>query len=105
MLNQKEINKIASKIRDKIKPQKIYLFGSYASGKATEKSDLDLLIVDDSNRNKNSLALEISKMLFPRKFGLELIVTSPSDLQKKQQLNLSFWKNILKTGKKLYERN
>ncbi|MFA4843321.1 MAG: nucleotidyltransferase domain-containing protein [Candidatus Margulisiibacteriota bacterium] len=105
MLNQNEIDKIVGVIKDKAKPNKIYLFGSYAYGKATEKSDLDLLVVDDSNRDKNRLALEISKSLFPRNFGLDLIVASSEEIQKKQKRQLGFWIEIMAKGKKVYERS
>lgn len=105
MLSQNEINKIIETIKDKSKPNKIYLFGSYAYGKATENSDLDLLVVDDSNRDKNRLALEISKSLFPRNFGLDLIVASSEEIQKKQKKQLGFWIEIIAKGKKVYERS
>lgn len=105
MLTDKEINNIVETIKDKANPSRIYLFGSYALGKATEASDLDLLVVDDSKKDKNTVALEISKALFPRNFGLDLIVTSSEDIQKKQQRKLTFWDEIVIKGKKLYERN
>ena len=103
MLTQEEIEKIAETIKTKIKPDKIYLFGSYALGKATNLSDLDILVVDDSPRDKKSLALEISKSLFPRNYGLDLLVTSSEELKGKSRLN--FWRAITAGGKKLYERN
>lgn len=102
MLKKKDINNIVSQIKNSINPEKIYLFGSYASGKITENSDLDLLVIDNSGRKTQVVALEISKLLFPRKFGLDLIVVTPDEIEKKQ--NLTFWKEILKTGKKLYEQ-
>lgn len=103
MLTQEEINQITETIKTKIKPNKIFMFGSYALGKATDLSDLDLLIIDDSKRSKKALALEISKALFPRDFGLDLVVTSSADLKKKSQLN--FWREITTKSKKLYERS
>lgn len=102
MLSKKEINQIAKTIETKINPNEIYLFGSYASGKATSLSDLDILVVDDSKRDKKVLALEISKSLFPRNFGLDLILISSEELKEKKQLN--FWQNIMQKSKKLYER-
>src|SRR3989338_1919785 len=103
MLTQQEISQIVETIKTKTNPNKIYLFGSYAFGKATNLSDLDLLIIDDSNRDKKALALEISKSLFPRDFGLDLLVTSSEDLKKKSRFN--FWREITTKGKKLYEQN
>ncbi|MDI6731747.1 MAG: nucleotidyltransferase domain-containing protein [Candidatus Margulisbacteria bacterium] len=105
MLNQDEINKIIDTIKDRAKPSRIYLFGSYASGKATDLSDVDLLVVDDSPRNKNQLALEISKSLFPRNFGLDLIVASSEEIRNKQRKKLGFWLEITSKGKKVYEQS
>lgn len=103
MLTQEQIAQIAEKIKSTFKPNKIYLFGSYAFGKATNQSDLDLLVVDDSHRDKKALALEISKTLFPRDFGLDLVVTSSEELKKKSQL--IFWREITSNNRILYERN
>jgi predicted nucleotidyltransferase len=105
MLTQNEIEKIVGTIKDTAKPDKIYLFGSYAYGQATDKSDLDLLVIDDSPRDKNSLALDISRSLFPRNYGLDLIVASSKEIKEKQQKKLGFWLAITFKGKKLYERS
>ncbi|MFA5879797.1 MAG: nucleotidyltransferase domain-containing protein [Candidatus Margulisiibacteriota bacterium] len=106
MNNKQKINikQITQKIVNEFNPKMIYLFGSYAKGTATDLSDLDLLIIDDSARKKNKIALEISKSLFPRNYALELIVASSEEIQLKQEKNLEFWQDILKTSKKLYER-
>jgi predicted nucleotidyltransferase len=105
MLTPDEINKIINTIQEKAQPNKIYLFGSYAHGKATDKSDLDLLVVDDSSRNKNQLALQISRSLFPRHYGLDLIVASSKEIQEKQKKKMGFWVEIATKGKKMYERS
>ena len=105
MLDPKEIQDIASTIEKQVNPKQIYLFGSYAYDRATEKSDLDLLVVDDSGRDKNKLALEISRTLFLRNFGLDLIVASSFEIQQKQERKLGFWINITAKGKKVYERS
>jgi predicted nucleotidyltransferase len=105
MLTQKEIEKVIDTIKVKVNPNQIYLFGSYAYGNATDKSDLDVLVVDDSNRNKNGIALEISKALFPRNFGLDVIVASSAEIKKKQQKKMGFWLAITTKGKKVYERS
>ena len=98
------IKQITQKIVNEFNPKMIYLFGSYAKGNATALSDLDLLIIDDSKRQKNKIALEISKSLFPRNYALELIVTSSEEIKAKQEKNLEFWHDIFIKSKKLYER-
>ena len=47
-LNKDQISKIGLFFRDK-PVKKVYLFGSYAIGEATEKSDIDLLIESEKD--------------------------------------------------------
>jgi len=44
MITQAQIDEIKKRIVENFKPKKIILFGSYANGRLTEDSDLDLLI-------------------------------------------------------------
>lgn len=88
MLNSEDINDVIINIKKITNPKKIYLFGSYAKGKANEYSDIDILVIDDSIKNKHQLALEISGKLFPRNYSLDLIVVSPDEIERKQKLKL-----------------
>ena len=101
-VDQRTITKITASIKNLVNPKRIILFGSYAQGDADHDSDIDLLVVDDSGRDKNSVALEISRALFPRDYGLDLFVESPGDLELKSEYG--FWREVLSTGKVLYER-
>ena len=47
-ITEEQIKEIAKKIIEAYDPQKIILFGSYVSGKPTEDSDIDLLIIKDT---------------------------------------------------------
>lgn len=104
MLKNTEIQEIVSKITEKFNPQQIIIFGSYAYGQPAQDSDLDLLVIDDEHPNKQMLAIQISSMLFPRDYGLDLVVTSPEEINVKTGRGLSFWKEIVAKGRKLYER-
>ena len=101
-IDEQTITKITASIKKLVNPKRVILFGSYAEGEADHDSDIDLLVVDDSGRDKNSVALEISRALFPRSYGLDLFVESSSDLERKS--GYGFWREILETGKVLYER-
>ncbi|OQX95386.1 hypothetical protein B6I21_05705 [candidate division KSB1 bacterium 4572_119] len=62
MITKEQINVIANQIADKIKTNKIYVFGSYAHGKPEVDSDLDLCIITDiGNRRKIELIREIRR--------------------------------------------
>jgi predicted nucleotidyltransferase len=58
---------IRSLILDSVKPgtiKKIYLFGSYAYGKPTKKSDIDLCVVIRNNLHDSKAYLKIALSLF-----------------------------------------
>ena len=44
------INKLVEAIKINYKPQRIILFGSHAWGNPTEESDIDLLIIKDTDK-------------------------------------------------------
>ncbi|MEK7658033.1 MAG: nucleotidyltransferase domain-containing protein [Patescibacteria group bacterium] len=48
IVNKEKIQEITNKIVKEYNPRKIILFGSYAWGKPTEDSDVDLFIIKDS---------------------------------------------------------
>jgi len=58
---------IRSLVLDSVKPgtiKKIYLFGSYAYGKPTKKSDIDLCVIIGNRLNKSNVYQKIALSLF-----------------------------------------
>ncbi|MDO8610782.1 MAG: nucleotidyltransferase domain-containing protein [bacterium] len=57
----KQLNIFTKRVQNKYKPEKIILFGSYAQGKATKYSDVDILVISQSFKDidpfKRHLAL------------------------------------------------
>ena len=45
MIDNSTISNLVNKIASNANPDKIYLFGSYATGMANEDSDIDLLVI------------------------------------------------------------
>ena len=101
-VDRERIADITSSIRTLIDPERIILFGSHARGVSDDQSDIDLLVVDDSGRDKSIVSFEISCALFPRDYGLDLLVESPEDLERK--MSLQFWRDAITSGTVLYER-
>ena len=52
MITQEQINEAIAAIVSGYKPEKIILFGSYAYGKPTKDSDMDLLVIKDDELPK-----------------------------------------------------
>lgn len=101
-VDQERLRSITSSIRTLVDPKRIILFGSHAHGVPDEASDVDLLVIDDSGRDKRTVSLEISRALFPRDYGLDLLVESSEDLEPK--MGLQFWRDAVNSGTVLYER-
>jgi predicted nucleotidyltransferase len=111
-VTSKVIRAVCDRIVEKVRPQKIVLFGSHAKGVATKDSDLDLLVIIDT---ANSLAPlkrrdrygEILRLFRHRGFGLDVIVMTNKELEKIIDENEGEWNlilEILNEGKTLHEQ-
>ena len=103
MLSQENIQEIIIRISEKFSPKNIWLFGSYANGNPTEDSDIDILIVDDKNRDKRQLNVDIQSEFFPRNYAMDLLIVDPKELEFKKK-HFFFWKKIIEEGKEVYVR-
>lgn len=100
------IDYIVGKIVTAVSPLKVILFGSLASGQATDKSDLDLLIIHTSPATNRKIRQQLDKLLWGRRFGVDLIVRKPEQVAQNVADNNPFYtQNILSDGVVLYERS
>lgn len=100
---QAAIDDVVRQIAEKFKPNKIILFGSYAYGKPTPLSDVDLLIVMDSPLKESDLSKTIRRSIVYH-FGLDLVVKTSKSLASRIEMGDFFLMEIMKKGKVLYER-
>lgn len=100
----KEIDEIITIIK-KIKPAKIFLFGSRAYGHFDSDSDIDLLIVAPSTDPPCQRRVRLRKMLkeYDRQYGLDLLVYTPEEYDILKNEPASFIFSSLKNGIKLYD--
>jgi uncharacterized protein len=96
------IREMVSLIALKFKPRQIILFGSYAYGKPRPESDIDLLIVMDTELRETEQALRIRQYINPL-FGVDLLVYKPARLKERVELGDSFLKEITEKGVVMYE--
>ncbi|MBU0502395.1 MAG: nucleotidyltransferase domain-containing protein [bacterium] len=99
---EKHLDLITKNIIENDKPQKIILFGSYASGNPTSSSDLDLLIIKDSPLPRHKRSKEIRKRFRGLKVAMDLLVYTPEEINKWKDVPTSFINQILIKGKVLY---
>jgi predicted nucleotidyltransferase len=102
MLSTLDIDQLRDKITQAMQPEKIYLFGSYADGKATDESDIDLLVVMDSalTPHKRNVAV---KRLFPRRsFSLDAFVYTPQEFARYRDIPGTIVYNATHHGRLLH---
>ena len=78
MVKRSRIRAFSDAIARGFHPQKIVLFGSYAYGKPTEDSDVDLLVIMNRTRLKGERMSVRIRHAIPRDFPLDLLVRTPA---------------------------
>lgn len=105
MISNKDIQEICELIKKEYKPKKVILFGSHARGEAKENSDLDLLIISNSEKEKPRwkrglrLRVLLSKYTFPK----DLLFYTDDEVRAWLGVPMSFVNTVFKEGKVLYE--
>ena len=105
MVTMQQIQGLVNEIALGYKPEKIYLFGSYANGNPNEDSDIDLFILKETDVRKIKRRTEVRNSFkdYPP-VGLDIIVYTPSEFLEVQNRVVNIAKEAVKTGKLLYER-
>jgi predicted nucleotidyltransferase len=96
------IRKFARQVAKQFNPQKIILFGSYAYGKPTDDSDVDILVIMSFKARNPEKATEIWMATKP-KFPIDIMVRKPAEMRKRLKMGDFFLREITEKGKILYE--
>ena len=97
-VDQRYIQSLVDKIKEKFHPQKIILFGSYAYGTPKNGSDLDLLVIMDTDLRSYKQSAIIRQTLdesFGVIFPMDIIVRTPAETQKRMREGDFFIQHIL----------
>lgn len=107
MVTSDQIDEIVHILVSECQPEKIILFGSYAQGTATEDSDLDLAIVQQTDLPHHKRSREFRKALRANGrrwlFGMDILVFTPEEMEMYKNSLSVIVSEILQTGKTLYE--
>jgi len=102
MVAIKDIRDLGRRIARKFHPRRIVLFSSYAEGRPSPDSDVDLLVVLPHEGKAMEKSVEIRLATRPP-FPLDLLVRTPEQVRKRLAMGDTFLRDILEQGKVLYE--
>lgn len=94
-ITHKKIKQAVQRVVKAINPEKVILFGSFAYGKPTPDSDVDLLVIMESRKNVHERVIEISEILYPRPFPVDIIVRTPTEVSERLKIGDGFFHEIL----------
>jgi predicted nucleotidyltransferase len=98
------LNEMHTIIVKEFSPEKIYIFGSFARGEATEDSDLDLLLEFKEIQNKRGLIIQIRKALANIPCPKDILVATLKEIESYKDKNWSIYSQAIKEGKLIYDR-
>jgi len=96
------IEKIINSLKDNYKPQMIILFGSYANGLHTSGSDVDLLLVKDTDKRPIWRRVD-AQLAVKTDLPLDILVYTPDEFDAFIRDKTSFLYQIYSTGKILFD--
>ncbi|MGQ0715043.1 MAG: nucleotidyltransferase domain-containing protein [Gemmatimonadaceae bacterium] len=99
------IDEIVSTIVERFRPLRIVPYGSRARGDARPDSDLDLLVVMESDLSPMQRLIAIDEALWPRRWGLDLLAHTPAEIARMRATFGSLIHTIDAEGRLLYERS
>ena len=98
------ILRAAKKIVKECQPKKIILFGSYAYGEPTEDSDVDLLIIKDTDKRPIDRWIEVKRLLrdITRSLPVSPLVYTEKEIEERNAIKDFFIEEIFEKGEVLY---
>ena len=103
MISESTIQKAVELLREAANPVKIILFGSYARGDITEKSDLDFLVIEKEFKSRREEMVRLSDVLRPLRIPVDVLVASEKVFNEWADTPGTVLYEAAKEGKVLYE--
>ncbi|MFW6046966.1 MAG: nucleotidyltransferase domain-containing protein [Candidatus Woesearchaeota archaeon] len=103
-ITEEKIEEVVSKIVEASDPEKVILFGSYANKNHNEDSDLDFLVIKETNLPQRKRGIEVRKNLWGIGVPVDIVVYTPEEIKEWQNISNSFIHNILKKEEVLYAK-
>ncbi|MBN1287344.1 MAG: HEPN domain-containing protein [Anaerolineae bacterium] len=105
-VTEERLHEIVVRIVANCAPEQIVLFGSYAYGSPTPDSDVDLLVIMESDiESRMERTAQVGKLFPARPFPMDILVYTPQELEEQRDRFNPFLYEVLKKGRVLYARS
>ena len=104
LVTPEKVHAVVGRLIEMAHPKQIILFGSYARGKITENSDLDVLIVaGDEVENTRRESVRLRGALKEIEMPIDIVVVRESTFQKLSDTPGLIYEEARRTGLLVYE--
>ena len=97
-----EMDAIIEKIVKGCDPRAIVLFGSVSKGTSTEDSDIDLMVILDTDVSYYERTLAVRKSIGVTSIPIDVLAFTPKEVEEKRDNRFSIIHEVLRTGKIVY---
>lgn len=103
---QTALNEIVERLIERYAPDQIVLYGSLAWGEPHADSDIDLLIVKETDETPLQRRVHVRRLVAQpdRRVPFSPLVVTPDELEQRLSLGDPFYRQILTDGTVLYAR-
>ncbi len=99
------VQEMVKRIVGAVHPDRIVLFGSYAYGIPNENSDIDILVIMETDRPRHKRSVILNQVLAGLIIPKDLLVYTPEEVAEWKDVPQAFITQILKKGVILYDKN
>jgi len=103
-VDERLLKEIVNRIVNEVHPDKIILFGSYAYGKPKDGSDLDILIIMNSDLPRYRRSVPVYKALAGLLVSKDIIVYTPQEIEEWSEVPQAFISTLMRKGMVIYEK-
>jgi len=110
MNDEEIIEEVVAAIRDGYRPERIIMFGSRAGGRPGSDSNLDLLVIRESDKREVERIREVSRLVRryqqpPYLLPLDILVKTPEEVKARLAMGDDSIREVMERGRAVYDRS
>lgn len=90
--------RVVATIAAAVRPEKIYVFGSRASGTAGPESDVDVLLVYSGRESPRDIQLKTQRLFRKPAIPLDVFVLTPDEFESQKRVANTLAREVSETG-------